>query len=311
LHSSFPEESAQIVFTAGAATTTERGMTQENSAGVRVIVVANEKGGSGKSTVAMHIAVALLKAGNSVASIDLDSRQRSFTHYIDNRLTWARKRGIELLTPAHVCFDEDGEFAAAESLQAAEEELAATLQRLSEDHRYIVIDTAGHNQPLMQYALASADTLITPLNDSFVDLDVLGTIDQETLAVAGVSHYARTVESARQRRRQEGKTDTDWIVARNRLSMVSSRNKAAVGAALQDLSQRLGFRYVEGLAERVVFREFYPRGVTALDELNEATLGSRPTMSHLSAQLEVQNLLRALLNIGMGDEKPAGEAAAA
>jgi chromosome partitioning protein len=286
-------------------------MTQENSAGVRVIVVANEKGGSGKSTVAVHIAVALLKAGNTVASIDLDSRQRSFTHYIDNRLTWARKRGIELLTPTHVCFDEDAELAAADNLQAAEDELAATLQRLSENHRYIIVDTAGHSQPLTQYAHANADTLITPLNDSFVDLDVLGSIDQETLAVAGISHYARTVESARQRRRLEGKPDTDWIVARNRLSMVSSRNKALVSTALKDLSQRLGFRYIEGLAERVVFREFYPRGVTALDELNEATLGSRPTMSHLSAQLEVHNLLRALLNIGTADGEPAQEAHAA
>jgi chromosome partitioning protein len=284
---------------------TEDAMTQENSAGVRVIVVANEKGGSGKSTVAVHLAVALMKAGNTVASIDLDSRQRSFTHYIDNRLTWARKRGIELLTPTHVCFDEDCEFATPDSLEAAEEEFARTLQRLSEDHRYIVIDTAGHNQPLAQYVHASADTLITPLNDSFVDLDVLGSVDPDTLAVADVSHYARSVESARQRRHQEGKPDTDWIVLRNRLSMLSSRNKAAVDAALQDLSQRLRFRYIAALAERVVFREFYPRGVTALDELNEATLGSRPTMSHLSAQLEVNSLVRALLNIGSRDEATA------
>ena len=136
----------------------------------------------------------------------------------------------------------------------------------------------------------------------------LAAVDPETLAVAGISHYARTVESARQRRRLEGKPETDWIVLRNRLSMLSSRNKASVGAALQDLSQRLGFRYVEGLAERVVFREFYPRGVTALDELNEATLGSRPTMSHLSAQLEVHNLLRALLNLGTAEAEPADEA---
>lgn len=286
-------------------------MTPENSAGVRVIVVANEKGGSGKSTVAIHIAVALMKAGNTVASVDLDTRQRSFTHYIDNRLTWARKRGVELPTPTHVCFDEDAEFSAPESLEKAEEELAVTLQRLSESHRYIVIDTAGHNQPLSQYVHASADTLITPLNDSFVDLDVLGTIDPDTLGVAGISHYARSVESARQRRRLEGKPDTDWIVLRNRLSMLSSRNKAAVDAALQDLSQRLGFRYVEALAERVVFREFYPRGVTALDELNEATLGSRPTMSHLSAQLEVQALLRALLQIGAAEAEPADKAHAA
>jgi chromosome partitioning protein len=277
-------------------TTTERAMAQGNSAGVRVIVVANEKGGSGKSTVGVHVAVALMKAGNSVASIDLDSRQRSFTHYIDNRLAWARKRGLDLLTPSHVCFDEDAEFSTTENLEAAQQEFAETLERLGENHRYIVVDTAGHNQPLMQHAHAMADTLITPLNDSFVDLDVLGSVDPESLAVAGISHYATTVDSAREQRRIEGKPDTDWIVLRNRLSMLASRNKASVGAALQDLSERLGFRYIDGLAERVVFREFYPRGVTALDELNEATLGSRPTMSHLSAQLEVQNLLRALLS---------------
>ena len=43
----------------------------------RVIVVANEKGGSGKSTIAMHVAIALMKRGHRVATIDLDLRQRS------------------------------------------------------------------------------------------------------------------------------------------------------------------------------------------------------------------------------------------
>jgi chromosome partitioning protein len=252
-----------------------------------------------------------MKAGNSVASIDLDSRQRSFTHYIDNRLTWARKRGLELLTPTHVCFDEDAEFSTAEHLQAAQDELAKTIDRLAENHRYIVIDTAGHNQLLSQYVHARADTLLTPLNDSFVDLDVLGSVDPDSLAIAGISHYAMTVDNARKQRQLDGKPETDWIVLRNRLSMLTSRNKAAVGAALRDLSQQLGFRYIEGLAERVVFREFYPRGVTALDELNEATLGSRPTMSHLSAQLEVQSLLRALLNPAVSEAEPVGEAHAA
>ena len=174
-----------------------------------------------------------------------------------------------------------------------------------------MIDTAGHNHLLAHYVHAGADTLITPLNDSFVDLDVLGSVDQETLAIAGISHYARIVENARKERAAEGKPDIDWIVLRNRLSMLTSRNKASVGAALSDLSQRLNFRYIEGLAERVVFREFYPRGVTALDELDEQTLGSRPTMSHLSAQLEVQNLVRALLGVGVAGAEPFGEANAA
>lgn len=287
-------------------------MTQDTSAPcVRVIVVANEKGGSGKSTVAVHLAVALMKAGNSVASVDLDSRQRSFTHYIDNRLTWARKKNIELLTPTHVCFDEDGEFLAAERLAAAQEEFTRTLEKLGENHRYIVIDTAGHNQLLAHHAHASADTLVTPLNDSFVDLSVLGSVDPDTLAVSEISHYAATVSGAREERRRQGKPDTDWIVLRNRLSHLNTRNKASVGAALDDLSRRLGFRCVEGLAERLVFRELYPRGVTALDELNEATIGSRATMSHVSAQLEVQKLVRALLNIDGPVAETLGEAHAA
>ncbi len=79
--------------------------------GVRVIVVVNEKGGSGKSTVAIHVAVALIRSGQSVATIDLDASQRSFTQYIDNRLAWSRQRGIALPTPAHVCIDDDSETA--------------------------------------------------------------------------------------------------------------------------------------------------------------------------------------------------------
>ena len=275
-------------------------MTQEEQSfcapGVRVIVVANEKGGSGKSTIAMNIAVALMRAGNSVGSIDLDTRQRSFTHYVDNRLVWSRERGKLLPTPEHVCFDEDKTL----DEDAARAELARTLEELATRHRYIVIDTAGHDHFLNRLAHSKADTLVTPLNDSFVDLDVLATIEPHTLQVTGVSQYAQTVEDARRARVAQGLPDIDWIVLRNRLSMLTSRNKRLVGGALSDLSQRLGFRCVEGLAERVVFREFYLRGLTAFDDLNESTLGTRPTMSHVAAQLEVQHLLRAIANFGDG-----------
>lgn len=263
--------------------------------GVRVIVVANEKGGSGKSTVAIHLAVALMRAGETVASIDLDSRQRSLTHYVDNRLAWARQRGISLPTPTHVCFDEDDEFGKGDDPAAAENALAATLDNLAAQHSYVIIDTPGHNQALARLAHAMADTLITPLNDSFVDLDVLGSVDAENFAVTGISHYGQLVEEARRARQAAGKADLDWIVLRNRLSTLTSRNKRFVGEALADLSQRLDFRCAEGLAERVIFREFYPRGLTAIDDLNEAILGARATMSHVTAQLEVQNVLAALL----------------
>lgn len=272
-------------------------MTQNSSSApcVRVIVVANEKGGSGKSTIAMHLAIALMKSGQSVATLDLDSRQRSFTHYIDNRLAWSRRRGREMPVPTHMCFDEAAEFSDLQGEDAARASLKVTLDRLTASHDCVIVDTAGHHQSTTRLIHSLADTLITPLNDSFVDLDVLGSVDPETFAVTGVSHYARIVEDARCERRFEGKPDIDWIVLRNRLSTLTSRNKRLVGDALRDLAQQLSFRCIEGLAERVIFREFYPRGLTAIDDLDELTLGTRPTMSHVSAQLEVQTLVSSLL----------------
>lgn len=267
--------------------------------GVQVIVVANEKGGSGKSTVAIHLAVALLRSGQSVATVDLDATQRSFTHYIDNRLAWSRQRGIELPTPAHLCFNEDDEFASLDGEAGGCVAFAKTIARLADTHRCIVIDTPGHDSAVARLALSFADTLLTPLNDSFVDLDSLGSVDPDTFRVSGVGRYARVVEEARGIRRAKGRPEIDWIVLRNRLSTLNSRNKRLVDDALQELSARLGFRYVEGLAERVIFREFYPRGLTAADALDEATLGLRPTMSHVTAQIEVQALLGALLGASM------------
>lgn len=276
---------------------------------VRVIVVANEKGGSGKSTVAMHLAIALLRSGETVATIDLDARQRSFTHYIDNRLAWSREVGKDLPTPTHVCFDEEGDFTTVEEGTEGRVALLNTLKNLSAGHSTIVIDTPGHNHYLNRLAHMYADVLITPLNDSFIDLDVLASTDPKTFGVAGVSHYSRMVEDARRERQLVGKSDIDWIVLRNRLSSLSSRNKRFVGEALADLSRRIGFRCVEGLAERVIFREFYPRGLTAVDELDETLLGTRPTMSHATAQMEVQGLLAALLRTATADSSAVSHAA--
>jgi chromosome partitioning protein len=139
-----------------------------------------------------------------------------------------------------------------------------------------------------------ADTLVTPLNDSFVDFDVLGTVDPTTFAVTGVSHYAEMVRQARRQRRIVDGGSTDWIVVRNRLSPISSRNKKVVGESLNELGLRMGFRLVDGFAERVVYREFFPRGLTALDQLDEATLGMRPNLSHVTARQEVRTLVEAL-----------------
>jgi len=259
-----------------------------------VVVLGNEKGGSGKSTTAVHIAVALLKAGQRVATVDLDSRQKSFTHYIDNRRAWAARARVNLDLPTHYCVER----AEGSSLEANEaHELAAFAKAIAEiEHSYdiIVIDTPGSDTYLMRLAHSMADTLVTPLNDSFVDFDVLGTLDQANFTITGESHYAEMVrEARRQRRLVDGKL-TDWVVVRNRLSSLGSRNRKQVGDVLVELSKRMGFRSVEGIAERVVYREFFPRGLTAFDELDEATLGTRPNLSHLTAREEVNALLTAL-----------------
>jgi chromosome partitioning protein len=267
-------------------------MSIENAT-ARVIVVANEKGGSGKSTIAMHLAVALIKAGQRVATIDLDSRQRSFTSYIENRRAWARHNSLALEIPDHICPDVGGD-PAAEDEAAASKIFTDAAETLSGGYDFVVIDTPGHNNYLMRRAHFAADILITPLNDSFVDFDVLGTIDPVTLEVIGTGHYAQMVDDTRRQRQQADNVTADWIVLRNRLSNLGSRNKRLVGEGLQELSRRLNFRCVEGLAERLIFREFFPRGLTALDNLNEATLGTRPTLSHATARLEIENLLNAL-----------------
>lgn len=264
----------------------------------RVIVVGNEKGGSGKSTVAMNIAVALMKAGRRVATIDLDGRQKSLTTYVENRCAWAKHVGQELEIPDHVAFDETVNFPDTEQRAAGCKTLTETVAKLSQDNEIIVLDSPGHDSYLSRMAHSIADTIVTPLNDSFLDFDALGTVDPATFALTGIGQYGRMVEEARsQRQLLDGRT-IDWLVLRNRLSMVNSRNKRQMADMLQELSRRLNFRSVDGLAERLIFREYYPRGLTAVDDLDRRTLGARPTMSHATARFEVETLLR---EIGLGE----------
>jgi len=263
-------------------------------ASAHVIVLGNEKGGSGKSTTAVHVAVALLKAGQRVATIDLDSRQRSFTHYIENRRDWAARAGIKLELPQHYCVAR-GFGARLEEIEAQEfAAFADAVSTVEHSHDFVVIDTPGTDSYLMRLAHSMADTLITPLNDSFVDFDVLGIVDPTTFAVTGVSHYAQMVGEARRQRRLVDGGLTDWIIVRNRLSALGSRNKRLVGEGVDELARQLGFRTADGFAERVVYREYFPRGLTALDDLNEDTLGQRPTVSHVTARDEVRKLIEAL-----------------
>ena len=259
-----------------------------------VIVLGNEKGGSGKSTTAMHVAVALLQVGQRVATIDLDSRQKSFTHYIENRRDWAERTRIKLDVPKHFCVAR-GFGLRLDDIEAQEfAAFAEAVSTVESTHDFVVIDTPGSDSYMMRLAHSMADTLITPINDSFVDFDVLGTVNPTTFATVGVSHYAEMVREARRQRRLVDGGMTDWVVVRNRLSTLGSRNKRLVGEGVVQLAKQLGFRFVDGFSERVVYREFFPRGLTALDDINEDTLGIRPTMSHMTARDEGKALIATL-----------------
>lgn len=259
-----------------------------------VVVLGNEKGGSGKSTTAMHVAIALTLMGQRVATIDLDSRQKSFTRYIDNRRAWARHARLNLKLPVHFCVARGTTLKLDENESIEFAGFAEAVSAVEKSHDFIVVDTPGTDSYLTRLAHSMADTLITPLNDSFVDLDVIGTVDATTYSVSGESHYALMVRNARRQRRLIDGTRMDWIVVRNRLSILGSRNKRLVGQGLGELAARLGFRCAEGLAERVIYRELFPRGLTALDNLDEPTLGTKPSLSHAAARLEVMSLVEAL-----------------
>ncbi|HXI07396.1 MAG: division plane positioning ATPase MipZ [Bradyrhizobium sp.] len=268
--------------------------SQGQSGSAHVVVLGNEKGGSGKSTTALHIAVALMKAGQRVATIDLDCRQQSFTRYINNRQAWARRTGLDLELPVHRCIKAGLTMHVADNEDCELTQFTDAVSAVERTFDFIVIDTPGTDSYLMRLAHSMADTLVTPINDSFLDFDVLGTVDPQTYAVTGESHYAEMVRDTRRKRRQLDGASSDWIVVRNRLSMIGSRNKQLVAEGLTELSFRLGFRSVDGFAERVVYREFFPRGLTALDDIDETTLGTRPNLGHVTAREEVTSLLRQL-----------------
>jgi chromosome partitioning protein len=259
-----------------------------------VIVFGNEKGGSGKTTMAVNVIVALMKAGYRVASIDTDSRQLSLTRYIENRARWGRKSGVALACPTHYSVKLGEGDVVSEVEQREFAAFAEIVDRLGTQFDFVVVDTPGNDSYRMRLSHAMADTVVTPVNDSFVDLDVLGRFDEEGERFAAPSHYAELVGEARRSRVAAGQGDTDWVVVRNRIAPLGSRNQRRVTEGLTRLSEAIGFRVADGVSERVIFREFFQTGITAFDLLDQAVLGVRPTMSHLAARREIRDLIDAL-----------------
>lgn len=265
-----------------------------NRTGTHVIVIGNEKGGSGKSTTAFHLAIYLLYQGFRVASIDCDSRQQTFTHYVRNRRNWAQAHDLKLPHTTHYHLPLTRSDSIKENHRLEFDLFRQAVIEIEGHADFLVVDTPGFDTHLTRLAHSLADTLVTPLNDSLIDLDVMAHVDPVTGDPREMSHYARLVQRARTERLAIDGRTIDWVLVRNRISMLSSRSMRLVQSALEKISVRLGCRVAEGIAERVIFRSLFPTGLTVFDPLDDELLGGMPSMSHVSARQEYRLLLEAL-----------------
>lgn len=261
----------------------------------KVIVFGNEKGGTGKSTLAMHLVVSLLNEGYRVGTIDVDARQGTFSRYIENRGN-TQKNDNTILLPVHkaVFFSRNNDVQEAE--KENQENFNQALESLK-DCDYVVIDTPGHDNSLSRFAHSYADILITPMNESFIDLDLLvrlkDSLDNSELKP---STYAEMVWEQKKNKAIRSKGSIDWIVLINRMANVASKNRQELEKILAALSKRIGFRFAKGFKERVIFRELFLSGLTLLDRKN---IGSQISLSHIAARQELADLLK-VLNVTQG-----------
>lgn len=243
------------------------------------IIFANEKGGTGKSTCAVHFAVALATQGYRVAGLDLDPRQRTFYRYLENRANTAKRLGINLPSARFEVFQ-----------GTTLEELDAHVADLVQDCDYFIADTPGRDDIFARHIATTADTLITPMNDSFIDFDLIGQVDPESFKVTRPSFYSELIWDTRKVRAKNEGRQIDWIVLRNRLQHIEAKNMVRVGEALLQLSRRVGFRVIPGLGERVIYRELFPAGLTLLDKDHMGGMG----MSHIAARQELREAMAGL-----------------
>jgi len=274
----------------------------------------------------MHIVVALLKAGKRVACFDLDLNQQTLTRYLANRQEWDRKHGRKLQLPDHYPVKERNAYGTARNLKQFIAQLrkdrrarkenfidsgglshSADLRQFisqlreigrADKHDFIIIDTPSGVQHLSLIAHGMADTLITPINDSFFDLDVLVAMESSDLEPQ-LSAYANMVWRALEARSNVSGRATDWIIVRNRLEPADSNNQRQITLVLDVLQRKLGFRVARGLLERPAYREFFAAGLTVFDFAEGSESSAEFNRSNSIARVELENLIR---EIGLIDD---------
>ncbi|MDB2415064.1 division plane positioning ATPase MipZ [Rickettsiales bacterium] len=267
--------------------------TSRNGSGPHIIVVGNEKGGCGKTTTSMHMVMSLLYEGYKVSSIDIDSRQRSFSNYLENRRNYIVNHKVNLPFPSHFIINRSTADSVQEAKWDDQQRFLSCLTRASEKGDFVVIDSPGNDTFLSRFVHSYADTIITPINDSFIDMNLLAHIDSETMEVSKPGIYSEIVWEAKKYRALRDKGSIDWIVLRNRLSNLDAHNKRNVALAMKNLSARLGCRVVSGFSERVIYRELFLSGLTLLDVINEKS-DIPLKLSHITARQELRDFMQNL-----------------
>ncbi|MGV0952603.1 MAG: AAA family ATPase [Azonexus sp.] len=127
---------------------------------MQTIAILGQKGGSGKSTIAVHLAVCAARQGFGVAIIDLDPQASA--------AKWRRRRKL------------DG----PEVIGAQQGQLSKLLRQAG-DHGadLVVVDTAPHTDAAAMVAAEHADLILVPCRPSAVDIDAIG----DTFAVLKLS----------------------------------------------------------------------------------------------------------------------------
>ena len=259
-----------------------------------VFVVGNEKGGAGKTTCSIHLIVSLLDKGYNIASIDADSRQHSLTTYINNRKNYNQNNLDHAVSmPLHFHLQEEINDSIEEKNQLEKIRFDHVFAQASDHADYIVIDTPGSYTNFSRIAHSHADKVITPINDSFIDLDVMAKITSDDLSISQPSIYSQMLWEQKIEKAARNNGSIEWFVVRNRLSSLDAQNKRNVLEALEKLSKRISFKIIPGFSERVIFRELFPVGLTLLD-LNKAKFNKAFSISHVAARQELRDFLSSL-----------------